>query len=54
MMRQRLNPAKTKTPSEKIRTGQSFLYRKNGFESMVLEIQLKKNIDCQPLTALTT
>ncbi|MBP1041050.1 hypothetical protein I6N95_08545 [Vagococcus sp. BWB3-3] len=49
-MRQRLNPVKTKTPSDKIRTGQSFLYRKNGFESMVLEIQLKKNIDYQPLT----
>lgn len=31
--------------SEKIRTGQSFLYRKNGFESMVIEIKMKDTIN---------
>ncbi|MBS7578227.1 MULTISPECIES: hypothetical protein [unclassified Enterococcus] len=30
---------------EKIRTGQSFLYRKHGFESMVIEIKMKDRID---------
>ncbi|MFC0234167.1 hypothetical protein ACFFIF_09215 [Vagococcus entomophilus] len=33
-----------KIKSEKIRTGQSFLYRKDGFESMVFEINLKQKI----------
>lgn len=31
--------------TEKIRTGQSFLYRQDGFESMIIEIQLKDRID---------
>ncbi len=31
-------------PSEKIRTGQSFLYRKNGVESMVIDIQLHETV----------
>ncbi|MCH4168886.1 MAG: hypothetical protein LKF42_06520 [Streptococcaceae bacterium] len=31
--------------SEKIRTGQSFLYRKDGFESMVIEIKMKDTIN---------
>ncbi|MGF1932734.1 hypothetical protein ACQUE8_17915, partial [Enterococcus casseliflavus] len=34
----------TPYPSEKIRTGQSFLYRKNGVESMIIDIQLHETV----------
>ncbi|MBP1047678.1 hypothetical protein I6N96_15425 [Enterococcus sp. BWM-S5] len=35
---------------EKIRTGQSFLYRKNGYESMVIEFRLKEAVCGEALT----
>ncbi|MFC4771306.1 hypothetical protein [Enterococcus hermanniensis] len=37
------------TTNEKIRTGQSFLYRRKGLESMVIEIKLVESIDQERL-----